>query len=150
MWQAIALCPQRLNRCTTERGHQLTPAQLERLKCLQEQLVTVLKFTVKTNQRQTLWNIAFMYVPVAFWTLAYTPIATINKEKTWGRKREIVNAQKHLNQSTKSRSLFSHLSWFLSSWWASHLAQNYYNHLLWWWKTRQGHGWGFGKIKHIC
>lgn len=28
-------------------------------------------------------------VPVAFWTLAYTPIATINREKTW-KKREMI------------------------------------------------------------
>lgn len=25
-------------------------------------------------------------IPVAFWTLAYTPMATINKEKIWGER----------------------------------------------------------------
>lgn len=39
------------------------------------------------------WTEWVVFVPVAFWTFAYTPIATINREKTCEKRREIVRAQ---------------------------------------------------------
>lgn len=42
------------------------------------------------QQTRTLQRAACVWVcvcvPVTFWTLAYTPMATINKEKIWGQR----------------------------------------------------------------